>query len=90
MSEDKTAQPIANPSTNGPANQLAQQQSNTKQASVNFAPAINLTPTGNPSYDQELSDQIIQRLKAELTPTLMRGSAVAISADTSLSDNQSS
>lgn len=90
MSEDKTAQPIANASTNGPANQLAQQQSNTKQASVNFAPVINLTPTGNPSYDQELSDQIIQRLKAELTPTLMGGSAVAMSADASLSDNQNS
>ena len=51
---------------------------------------INLTPTGNPSYDQELSDQIIQRLKAELTPTLMGGSAVAMSTDASLSDNQSS
>jgi len=90
MSEDKTAQPMANASVNGPANQLAQQQSNTKQASVNFAPVINLTPSGNPSYDQELSDQIIQRLKAELTPTLMGGSAVAMSTDASLSDNQNS
>ncbi|WP_438466972.1 hypothetical protein [Marinomonas sp. PE14-40] len=90
MSEDKTAQPIANASANGPANQLAQQQNKAKQTSVSFAPVINLTPTGNPSYDQELSDQIIQRLKDELTPTLMGGSAVAMSIDASLSDNQNS
>lgn len=90
MSEDKTAQPIANASINGSANQLAQQQSNTKQASVSFAPVINLTPTGNPSYDQDLSNQIIDRLKSELIPTLMGSSAVAMSADASLSDNQTS
>jgi len=47
MSEDKTAQLITkNTETNSQVNQLAQQQvSNAKQASVNFAPLINLTPT---------------------------------------------
>ncbi|QRV23824.1 hypothetical protein [Marinomonas foliarum] len=51
---------------------------------------IHLTPTGNPSYDQQLSDQVIERLKAEFAQGMMGNMDVATRADGSLTDKRTS
>ncbi|WP_212655964.1 hypothetical protein [Marinomonas sp. CT5] len=48
---------------------------------------INLTPTGNPSYNQQISDHVIERLKAEFA---QGNTDVATRADGSLTDKRES
>lgn len=39
--------------------------------SVTFAPVLHLTPSGDPSYDQRLADQVMGRLQADFVPLMM-------------------
>ncbi|WP_394179606.1 phage tail tape measure protein [Marinomonas posidonica] len=82
--DDKTDQPAPE----AIAKQSQQLQNNNK--SITFAPVLNLTPTGNPSYDQQLSDQVIERLKAEFAQGMMGNIDVATRADGSLTDKRTS
>ncbi|MGO2235446.1 MAG: hypothetical protein ACTH5B_15350 [Marinomonas sp.] len=82
--DDKTDQPAPD----AIAKQSQQLQNNNK--SMTFAPTIHLTPTGNPSYDQQLSDQVIERLKAEFAQGMMGNMDVATRADGSLTDKRTS
>ncbi|WP_137169404.1 phage tail tape measure protein [Marinomonas sp. FW-1] len=82
--DDKTDQPAPD----AIAKQSQQLQNNNK--SITFAPTIQLTPTGNPSYDQQISDQILERLKAEFAQGMMGNMDVATRADGSLTDKKSS
>jgi TP901 family phage tail tape measure protein len=84
FTDDKTDQPAPD----AIAQQTKQLQSNNK--SMTFAPTIHLTPTGNPAYDQQVSDQVIERLKAEFTQGMMGNMDVATRADGSLTDKISS
>ncbi|SJN56989.1 Phage-related minor tail protein [Vibrio ruber DSM 16370] len=56
------------------------------QQQINFAPVIHITPSGNPTYDQGVSQQLLERMKAELSPILMGNNDVATRADASLLD----
>ena len=82
FSEDKTDQLAPD----AMAKQSQQLQNNNK--SMTFAPTIHLTPTGNPAYDQQVSDQVIERLKAEFTQGMMGDMDVATRADGSLTDKR--
>jgi TP901 family phage tail tape measure protein len=82
--DDKTDQPAPE----AIAQQTKQLQSNNK--SMTFAPTIHLAPTGNPAYDQQVSDQVIERLKAEFTQGMMGNMDVATRADGSLTDKRGS
>jgi len=82
--DDKTDQPV--PKTI--AQQSQQLQNNNK--SMTFAPTIHLTPTGNPAYDQQVSDQVIERLKAEFAQGMVGNMDVATRADGSLTDKRTS
>ncbi|MBJ7540032.1 phage tail tape measure protein [Marinomonas transparens] len=82
--EDKTEQPAPS----AIAEQTKQLQQGNK--AVNFAPVIHLTPSGNPAYDQEVSNQVIDRLKAEFGPAMMGSMDVATRSDASLSDKRNS
>ncbi|WP_418139085.1 phage tail tape measure protein [Marinomonas sp. RS-M-Aa-14] len=82
--DDKTDQPAPD----AIAKQSQQLQNNNK--SMTFAPTIHLTPTGNPSYDQQVSDQVIERLKAEFAQGMMGNMDVATRADGSLTDKRGS
>ncbi|GAA0220941.1 phage tail tape measure protein [Marinomonas primoryensis] len=82
--DDKTDQPAPD----AIAKQSQQLQNNNK--SITFAPVIHLTPTGNPSYDQQVSDQVIERLKAEFTQGMMGNMDVATMADGRLTDTRGS
>jgi uncharacterized protein (DUF697 family) len=84
FTDDKTDQPAPD----AIAQQTKQLQSNNK--SITFAPTIHLTPTGNPAYDQQVSDQVIERLKAEFIQGMMGNMDVATRADGSLTDKKSS
>jgi TP901 family phage tail tape measure protein len=84
FSEDKTDQPAPD----AIAKQSQQLQNNNK--SMTFAPTIHLTPTGNPAYDQQVSDQVIERLKAEFAQGMMGNMDVATRADGSLTDKRTS
>ncbi|MBJ7536628.1 hypothetical protein [Marinomonas transparens] len=84
FSEDKTDQPVPD----AVSHQTKQLQEGNK--AIHFAPIINLTPTGNPAYDQDVSNQVIERLKAEFAQGIMPNMDVATRADASLSDNRSS
>tara|TARA_R110001632_G_scaffold214612_3_gene341369 strand:- start:5423 stop:7291 length:1869 start_codon:yes stop_codon:yes gene_type:complete len=80
--DDKTDQPAPE----AIAQQTKQLQSNNK--SMTFAPTIHLTPTGNPAYDQQVSDKVIERLKAEFAQGMMGNMDVATRADGSLGDKR--
>ncbi|WP_421854467.1 phage tail tape measure protein [Marinomonas sp.] len=82
--DDKTDQPAPD----AIAKQSQQLQNNNK--SMTFAPTIHLTPTGNPSYDQQVSDQVIERLKAEFAQGMIGNMDVATRADGSLTDKRTS
>ena len=82
--DDKTDQPAPD----AIAKQSQQLQNNNK--SMTFAPTIHLTPTGNPTYDQQVSDQVIERLKAEFAQVMMGNMDVAKRADGSLTDKRGS
>jgi phage tail tape-measure protein len=82
--DDKTDQPAPE----AIAQQTKQLQSNNK--SMTFAPVLHLTPTGNPTYDQQMSDQILERLKAEFAQGMMGNMDVATRADGSLTDKRGS
>lgn len=84
FSEDKTEQP-APADVAAKSKQLAQVN---KQ--ISFAPVIQITPSGNPAYDRDVSDQLIERMKAELSPVMLGNTDVATRADSSLSDRSSS
>ncbi|WP_152531151.1 hypothetical protein [Marinomonas profundimaris] len=84
FTDDKTDQPAPK----AIAQQTKQLQSNNK--SMTFAPTIHLTPTGNPAYDQQVSDQILERLKAEFAQGMMGNMDVATRADGSLTDKRGS
>ena len=82
--DDKTDQPAPD----AIAKQSQQLQNNNK--SMTFAPTIHLTPTGNSSYDQKLSVQVIERLKAEFTQGMMGNMDVSTRADGSLTGKRGS
>ena len=82
--DDKTDQPAPD----AIAQQTKQLQNNNKN--MTFAPTIHLTLTGNPAYDQQVSDQVIERLKAEFTQGMMGNMDVATRADGSLTDKRGS
>ena len=82
--DDKTDQPAPD----AIAQQTKQLQNNNKN--MTFAPTIHLAPTGNPAYDQQVSDQVIERLKAEFTQGMMGNMDVATRADGSLTDKRTS
>ncbi|PYF84559.1 hypothetical protein DFP75_101597 [Marinomonas alcarazii] len=68
--DDKTDQPAPD----AIAKQSQQLQNN---KNMTFAPTIHLTPTGNSSYDQQMCDQILERLKAEFLQGMMGNMDVA-------------
>ncbi|WCN13173.1 phage tail tape measure protein [Marinomonas mediterranea] len=84
FSDDKTEQPAPSNITS----QTQQLQNNTK--SMTFAPTIHLTPTGNQAYDQDMADQVIERLKAEFAQGMMGNMDMATRADGSLGDKRTS
>ncbi|WP_063334057.1 phage tail tape measure protein [Marinomonas sp. TW1] len=84
FSDDKTDQPAPD----AVAKQSQQLQNNNK--SMTFAPVLHLTPTGNPAYDQQVSDQVIARLKAEFAHGMMGNMDVVTRADGSLTDKRGS
>ncbi|WP_298770411.1 phage tail tape measure protein [uncultured Shewanella sp.] len=66
--------------------QAGKQMLDTKQA-INFAPVINMTPSGDPSYDTKVSQDILAKIKAELTPLLVGNMDVATQSDARLLDS---
>lgn len=81
LGEDKTdkAAPAAVAEQSKQLEQSSQQQ-------INFAPVIHVTPSGNPAYDQGFSTQLLEQMKAELSPILLGNNDVATRADASLLD----
>lgn len=51
-----------------------------------FSPSITMTPTGDPAYDQRLTDQILGRLKGEMMPMMMANDPLAQRRGASLTD----
>jgi TP901 family phage tail tape measure protein len=51
-----------------------------------FSPSITMTPTGDPAYDQRLTDQIMARLKGEMMPMMMASDPLAQRRGASLTD----
>lgn len=84
FSEDKTDQP--------PPTAIAQQTKQLEQVNRNitFSPVIQITPSGNPAYDQNVGNDLMARMKAELSPMLLGNNDVATRADSSLSDRSDS
>ncbi|MGI2098972.1 phage tail tape measure protein [Shewanella glacialipiscicola] len=84
FSEDKTNQP--------PPTAIAQQTKQLEQVNRNitFSPVIQITPSGNPGYDQNVGNDLMARMKAELSPMLLGNNDVATRADSSLSDRSDS
>ncbi|MCS6237153.1 phage tail tape measure protein [Shewanella baltica] len=84
FSEDKTDQP--------PPTAIAQQTKQLEQVNRNitFSPVIQITPSGNPGYDQNVGNDLMARMKAELSPMLLGNNDVATRADSSLSDRSDS
>ena len=80
FSEDKTEQPA-------PA-AIAEKSKQLEQVNkqITFAPVIQVTPSGNPAYDRDVSNELMERMKAELSPMLLGNTDVAARADGSLSD----
>lgn len=80
FSEDKTDQPA-------PA-AVAQQTKQLEQSNktITFSPTIQITPSGNPAYDRDVGNDLMARMKAELSPMLLGNSDVSARADSSLSD----
>ncbi|MEL4429499.1 phage tail tape measure protein [Shewanella mangrovisoli] len=80
FSEDKTDQPA-------PA-AVAQQTKQLEQSNktITFSPTIQITPSGNPAYDRDVGNELMARMKAELSPMLLGNSDVSARADSSLSD----
>ncbi|WP_137169644.1 hypothetical protein [Marinomonas sp. FW-1] len=68
----------------GIAKQAQQLHNNNKN--MIFVPTIHLMPTGKPSYDQQISDQVIERLNTEFALGMMRNMDVARRVDKSLVD----
>jgi hypothetical protein len=79
--EDKTDK--AAPATVAEQSKQLEQSS---QQQINFAPVIHVTPSGNPAYDQGFSTQLLEQMKAELSPILLGNNDVATRADASLLD----
>lgn len=72
------------------AKEVAESAQDKKPSETVFAPVIHLTPTGLPAYDQQLIDQIMARLKAELLGAPgMGGGQLAERRSASLSDGSS-
>ncbi|WP_115896626.1 hypothetical protein [Marinomonas pollencensis] len=65
---------------------MSSQQLQNNNQSITFSPTFHLTPTGNPAYDQQVSDQVIEHLKAEFAQGIMGNMDVATRADGSLTD----
>ncbi|WP_299005015.1 phage tail tape measure protein [uncultured Shewanella sp.] len=94
FSDDKTEQAVPNAvakQTQAMVNPLNNAQgtgaaSNANQG-INFAPVINMTPSGDPRYDTQVSQNIIAKLKAELTPLLLGNMDVATQSDARLLDS---
>jgi len=80
FSEDKTSRP-APASIADKAKQL--QQVN-KQ--ITFSPVIQITPSGNPSYDRDVGSELLERMKVDLSPMLLGNADVSSRSDGSLSD----
>ena len=80
FSEDKTDKPA-------PA-EIAQKTQQLAQANktITFSPTIQITPSGNPAYDSDVGNDLMARMKAELSPMLLGNSDVSARADSSLSD----
>lgn len=80
FSEDKTDKPA-------PA-EIAQKTQQLAQANkiITFSPTIQITPSGNPAYDRDVGNDLMARMKAELSPMLLGNSDVSARADSSLSD----
>ncbi|ASA54664.1 phage tail tape measure protein [Vibrio gazogenes] len=79
--EDKTDK--AAPAT---VAEQSKQLEKSSQQQINFAPVIHVTPSGNPAYDQGFSTQLLEQMKAELSPILLGNNDVATRADASLLD----
>lgn len=80
FSEDKTDKPA-------PA-AVAQQTKQLEQTNrtITFSPTIQITPSGNPAYDRDVGNDLMARMKAELSPMLLGNNDVSARADSSLSD----
>lgn len=80
FSEDKTDQPAPVA--------VAQQTKQLEQSNktITFSPTIQITPSGNPTYDRDVGNDLMARMKAELSPMLLGNSDVSARADSSLSD----
>lgn len=55
-------------------------------APMTFAPTITMTPTGDPAYDQRLTDQIMARLRNEMMPMMMAADPLADRRGSALTD----
>jgi TP901 family phage tail tape measure protein len=53
---------------------------------ITFSPQITLTPTGDPAYDQRLTEQILARLRAEMMASGIGGDPLAVRRSASLTD----
>jgi len=80
FSDDKTSKPA-------PA-EIAAKSKQLMQVNkpIHFAPVIQITPSGDPAYDNDVSNQLMDRMKAELSPMMLGSSDVAARSDGSLSD----
>lgn len=80
FSEDKTEQPAPAEV----AKKAEQLQQVNKQ--ITFSPTIQVTPSGDPAYDQRVANDLMARMEAELSPVLMGNTDMDTRADASLSD----
>nr|WP_275447109.1 phage tail tape measure protein [Pseudoalteromonas sp. Of7M-16] len=81
--DNKTDKPVP-----GPVIEQSKQLRNSNQQ-FNFAPVIQIQPSGNPEYDKGVEDRLIERMKAELLPVMMYSDLdVAVRADASLADRR--
>ena len=78
--EDKTSQPAPSAIADN-----VKQLANTNKT-ITFSPTIQITPSGNPDYDHDVSNKIMARMKAELSPILLGSDDVLVRSDASLSD----
>jgi len=53
---------------------------------INFAPVIQVSPSGNAAYDDSFSNDLVSKLKAEFVPLMVGGADVSIRSDASLFD----
>lgn len=86
FSEDKTEQPAPSSVAKQAEKIQSVSRSNAMANTVHFSPTVQVSPSGNPSYDKQVGDSLIDRLKAEFMGYFSDDSSLAALSDASLSD----